>query len=155
MQQLGDHDTVFPLHEDCLKISRRAIKHLIPTTLGSRPSASCLSILNSILQSRFRDNAKSTKPSDLVARNDLFDLCTATDLNGPRSVVGLSLLEWWASDYEVHDSDFIIAHELTCGRNFTQIQQTCRTSVLVFSNYSRIPAPLTLAHHRVHCLPKN
>jgi hypothetical protein len=41
----------------------------------------------------------------------LFDLCTATDLSGPRSVVGLSLLEWWASDYEVHDRDFIIVHE--------------------------------------------
>jgi hypothetical protein len=155
MQQLGDHDTVFPLHEDCLQISRRAIKHLIPTTLGSRPSASCLSILNSILQSRFRDNARSAKPSDLVARNDLFDLCTATDLNGPRSVVGLSLLEWWASDYEVHDRVFIIVHKLTCGRNFTQIQQTCRTSVPAFFTYSMTPAPLTLAHRRVRCLPKN
>lgn len=100
MQQIGQHDTIFPLHEDCLQISRRAIEHSSPVT-PDVPTPSSLSILNTMLQNRYRHNAKTTKDSDLIARNDLFDLCTATDINGARSIVGLSLLEWWAGDYEV------------------------------------------------------
>lgn len=106
MQQIDEHDTIFPLHEDCLQISRRAINHLKPAALDARELPT-LSTLNTILQCRYRDNVKRTKPDELIARNDLFDLCTATDTNGPRSVIGLSLLEWWAGGYEVRSSTSI------------------------------------------------
>lgn len=102
MQQLGEHDTIFPLHEGCLQISRRAIDHVKPASPAAQ-NVSSLSILNNILQSRYRNNANCTKSNDLIARNDLFQLCAATDSTGPRSVVSLSLLEWWAGDYEVRN----------------------------------------------------
>lgn len=105
MQQISDHDTVFALHESCLQISRHAIDHFKPVAPAGQELSS-LSILNSILQSRYRENAKRTKQNDLVGRNDLFKLGTATDTNGPRSVIGLSLLEWWAGEYEVRSSDW-------------------------------------------------
>ncbi|KAF1927976.1 uncharacterized protein M421DRAFT_421180 [Didymella exigua CBS 183.55] len=100
MQQAQDYDTVFPLHEDCLQISRRVIDHLQPVASDGQ-SRSSLSILNEILQSRFRQNAKRARSDSLIARNDLLDLCTATDMNGPRSVIGLSLLEWWEGLFDV------------------------------------------------------
>lgn len=100
MQQVHGHDTLFALHEECLHIGRRAIEHYNLASLDA-PATSSLSILNTLLQDRYRDQAKSTRSNDLIASNDLFDLCTATETGGPRSVVGLSLLEWWASDYEV------------------------------------------------------
>lgn len=99
MQQVNDYDTVFALHEACLQISRRAINETKPVMMDSQNSSS-LSILNQILQTHYRLNAEPpTKP--LIVRNDLFDLSTATDAYGPRSVVGLSLLEWWGGEYEV------------------------------------------------------
>jgi hypothetical protein len=100
MQRVQDFDTVFPLHEDCLQISRRVIDNLQPVTPDGQYRSS-LSILNEILQSRYRNNAKRAGPDSLIARNDLFDMCTATDTNGPRSVIGLSLLEWWEGLYDV------------------------------------------------------
>jgi hypothetical protein len=100
MEQIGNYDTVFPLHESCLEISRRAIDHLKPAVTDSSELSS-LAVLNKMLQSRYRDNAKRGKANDRVARNDLLGLCTGSDMDGPRSVVGLSLLEWWAGDYEV------------------------------------------------------
>lgn len=100
MQQIEDYDTIFPLHEDCLQISRRAIDYLQPV-LTHGESLSSLSILNRILQSRYCKNARQSKHDSLVARNDLLELCTATDKDGPRSVVALSLLQWWGGEYEV------------------------------------------------------
>ncbi|KAJ4986271.1 hypothetical protein SVAN01_08206 [Stagonosporopsis vannaccii] len=112
MQQLEAHDTIFPLHEDCLQISRRAIDNLKPATPATQ-HVSSLSILNTILQSRFRNNTKCTRYNDLIARNDLFQLCTATDSTGPRSVVGLSLLEWWAGGYEKFYTDPVNVPDIT------------------------------------------
>lgn len=103
MQQIEDHDTIFPLHEDCLRISQHAVDSLNPVTRGDQEKSS-LSILNTILQSRYCKNARHTKHDSLVARNDLLNLCTATDTNGPRSVVGLSLLQWWGGEYEVRSN---------------------------------------------------
>ncbi|KAJ8116451.1 hypothetical protein OPT61_g2139 [Boeremia exigua] len=104
MQQIDQHDTVLPLHEDCLQISRRAIDRVKPT-MPDAHTVSSLSILNTMLQSRYRDNGKYTTSNDTVARNDLFNLCAATETNGPRSVVGLSLLDWWAGAYEKFYTD--------------------------------------------------
>lgn len=106
MQRIEDYDIVFPLHEDCLQISRRVIDHLKLVAPDGRDPSS-LSILNTMLQSRYQRNAKRARPDSLVARNDLFELCTATDTIGPRSVVGLSLLEWWAGAYEVSCKDLL------------------------------------------------
>lgn len=100
MQQIQDYDTVFALHEGCLQISRRVIEHLQPVTPGVRRRSS-LSILNQILQSRFRRNARCAISKSPIAKNDLFDLCIATGTNGARSVVSLSLLEWWEGLYDV------------------------------------------------------
>lgn len=108
MQRVEDHDTVFPLHEDCLQISRRAIDQLKPVAPDGQGFPS-LSILNTMLQSRYRRNANRASPDDFIARNDLFDLCTATDAHGPRSVIGLSLLEWWAGSYEVSSNHLALS----------------------------------------------
>lgn len=113
MQQLEDYDTIFPLHEDCLHISRRAIDHLEPVAPGAQ-AVSSLSILNKMLQTRYRHNGTCSRTSDAVARNDLFQLCTATTTSGPRAVVSLSLLEWWAGEYEVRQLCARGIPRLTC-----------------------------------------
>ncbi|KAF2630999.1 hypothetical protein BU25DRAFT_418650 [Macroventuria anomochaeta] len=131
MQQINNHDSIFPLHETCLQISRCAIDHLRPVALGSHEPSS-LSILNTMLQSRYRKSSKRTKHDDLIAKNDLFDLCTATDTNGPRSVVGLSLLEWWAGGYEKFYTDPVnVPNITTCVLDLLQnttAPKACRQS---------------------------
>lgn len=107
MQRIQDYDTVFPLHEDCLHISRRVIDCLQPATHHGQIRSS-LSILNEILQSRYRHNIKAARSDDLITRNDLFGLSTATDTTGPKSVVGLSLLEWWEGLYDVSSHTLIL-----------------------------------------------
>lgn len=100
MQRIQDYDTIFALHEDCLQLSRRVIEHLRPVTPDGLDRSS-LSILNEILQSRYRNNAKCVSPDNLIANNDIFNLNTATETNGPRSVISLSLMEWWEGLYDV------------------------------------------------------
>ncbi|UPX18770.1 uncharacterized protein EKO05_0009061 [Ascochyta rabiei] len=112
MQQIGNYDTVFPLHENCLQISRRVIDQFKPM-IESDDGLSSLSTLNKMLQSRYRQNARCTNDNSIVAKNDLFDLCTATGTHGPRSVVGLSLLEWWEGAYEKFYTDPINIPTLT------------------------------------------
>ncbi|KAF9694737.1 hypothetical protein EKO04_007552 [Ascochyta lentis] len=112
MQQIGSYDTVFPLHEDCLQISCRVIDQLKPIAKDN-DGFSSLSALNKMLQSRYRLKAQCTKEDSIIARNDLFDLCTVTGINGPRSVVGLSLLEWWAGEYEKFYTDPVNVPNLT------------------------------------------
>ena len=121
MQQIGKHDTAFPLHEDCLQISCRVIDHVRSTEVKGQDRSS-LAILNKILQSRYRSNVLQLKTSDLIARNDLFDLCTATETNGPRSVVSLSLLEWWGGEYEVSCEFCPNTSSSRIRRSSTQIQ---------------------------------
>lgn len=121
MQNIGNHDTTFPLHEDCLQISCRLIDHVKSTEVKEQDRPS-LAILNNILQSRYQSNVLKSKSNDLIARNDLFDLCTATDTNGPRSVVSLSLLEWWGGEYEVSCKHSPDTPSSRIHRSFTQIQ---------------------------------
>jgi hypothetical protein len=100
MQRIEDYDTVFALHEDCLQISRRVIEYLQPVELDGQ-NRSSLSILNEILQSRYRKNAQRANPNSRIENNDLFDMCIATETNGPKSVISLSLHEWWEGLYDV------------------------------------------------------
>lgn len=100
MRRIQDYDTVFALHEDCLQISRRVIEYLQPVTPDGQHRSS-LSILNEMLQSRYRKNAHRASPDSLIENNDLFSMCIATKTSGPRSVISLSLLEWWEGLYDV------------------------------------------------------
>jgi hypothetical protein len=98
--QIDDHDTIFPMHEHCLQIARRAIDSVV-STVDVGQDTSSFTVLNKVLQSRYRDRAGRSKADDLITRKDLLNLCTSTSTEGPRGVIGLSLLEWWAGDYEV------------------------------------------------------
>lgn len=52
-------------------------------------------------------------------RNDLFDLCSTSDLYGPRSVLAMNNLEWWAGDYEASFNTPFPIDSLTSSRNST------------------------------------
>jgi hypothetical protein len=100
MQRIGDYDTVFALHEHCMQICLRVIEYHQPVAPTGQYRSS-LSILNKILQTRYRKNAQRASPDSGIENNDLFDLCIATETNGPRSVISLSLHEWWEGLYDV------------------------------------------------------
>ena len=92
-----DADTLIPLHDACINISCRVIEYLHAKRMDSGP-ISALSVLNRLLQDRFRSNAHAS----FEMRNDLFTLCATSEKYGPRSVMALNKLEWWGGEYEVH-----------------------------------------------------
>ncbi|KAH6614020.1 hypothetical protein C7974DRAFT_69037 [Boeremia exigua] len=143
MQPVAEHDTIFPLHDDCLQICRRAIDCLKPS-LPDAQKVSSLSILNTVLQTRYRNNVKCTKTNDIIARNDLFHLCAATETNGPRSVVGLSLLDWWAGAYEKFYTDPVKVPSMTSSV-LTSLQDTAASTACQKSYHlNSFPAPSAL-----------
>lgn len=93
----SDADTLIPLHDACIDISCRVIEHSHARQMESERDPA-LAILNHLLQDRFRGNSHAS----FEKRNDLFNLCAASDGYGPRSVMALTKLEWWGGEYEVH-----------------------------------------------------
>jgi hypothetical protein len=101
LEYIPDHDTLFPLHDSCIAIAEAVItQHRTkqPDFLG----LSNLAILNQLLQSRYRKSWSAAEDfPQRCTNNDLFDLCSNSETYGPRSVVALTLLEWWHGDFEV------------------------------------------------------
>lgn len=89
-------DTLIPLHDACIDISCRAIESR-QNKSSSAKWKPALSVLNLLLQHRFRLKARST----FETRNDLLNLCKLHDHYGARSVLALSKVEWWGGVYEV------------------------------------------------------
>ncbi|KAF1846506.1 uncharacterized protein K460DRAFT_281861 [Cucurbitaria berberidis CBS 394.84] len=100
LRDVSDTDTLLPLHEACMDISCRVIEHCHAKRMHTEP-ISALAVLNCLLQERFRSNAHAS----FEMRNDLLDLCTASEKYGPRSVMALTKLEWWGGEYEKFYTD--------------------------------------------------
>lgn len=91
--------SLFALHEACIEISCKAIDRSRSRLdeLGEKPS---LAVLYQLLSARFlRRHTHRNSEDDTV--NDLFDLCRASSLYGPRSVLALTKLEWWNGQHDV------------------------------------------------------
>ena len=101
LEYIPGHDTLFPVHDSCLAIAEAVITH----HRAKRPDLherSNLAILNELLQARYRKRWGEAKDfPERWTNNDLFDLSSNSETWGPRSVVALTLLEWWHGDFEV------------------------------------------------------
>ncbi|KAG9194726.1 hypothetical protein G6011_04761 [Alternaria panax] len=98
-----NHGTLFPLHEQCIVTSCRAIDHHYSARreVESKPT---LKILYQLLSARFNQRKCCTdKPYE--TSNDIFDLCSSPSEYGPRSVLALSRLEWWGGKYDKFYTD--------------------------------------------------
>jgi hypothetical protein len=90
---------LFPLHEACMSIGCSAIDH-IQSKSNTIQRAPALDILTSLINTRFKSRCRRV---DLTTgtQYDIFDLCTCSNLYGPRSVLALARLEWWGGEYDV------------------------------------------------------
>ncbi|KAJ4368387.1 hypothetical protein N0V83_006744 [Neocucurbitaria cava] len=104
----SDADTLFPLHDVCIKISCRIIDNSKAnrTDIAQLPA---LTVLNRVLQTRFRANAHA--PFEM--RNDILDLCAIWEEYLPRSVIGLTKLEWWGGEYEKYYANPLNVPDIT------------------------------------------
>ncbi len=106
MKHIDGCDTVLPLHESCLRIGCSVIdyhRYFETSTMNVKDYEPHHTRLNRILQVRFRDHMRTIETSDKFTERDLFDLYSASDTEGPRSVLGLSIQGWLAKDYEVSE----------------------------------------------------
>ncbi|CAO2654973.1 Nn.00g117060.m01.CDS01 [Neocucurbitaria sp. VM-36] len=103
-----DADTLFPLHDVCIDLSRRVIENLYTRRIYAQ-RVSALAVLNNLLQSRFRSNAHAP----FETRNDILDICTVLDKYGSRSVMALTKLEWWGGEYEKFYTDPLHVSDIT------------------------------------------
>lgn len=99
MSRQSPGHTLFPLHDVCLDMCRRAIsdyqmKHV--DIIQERD----LTILTRLLNGRFRHRQMQSNVPD-GETNDLFNLCTISETYGPQSVLAMSRLGWWGGEYEV------------------------------------------------------
>lgn len=94
-----DHGSLFPLHEACISISCHAIDHHLSKSNGG-DHKHALELLSRLLNNRLTEqNCSPFKEHGAV--KDIFDLSSRSSLYGPRSVLGMTRLEWWASEYDV------------------------------------------------------
>ena len=95
----SDHGSLFPLHEACIGISCHAIDHHLSKQNDGDPKHA-LELLSGLLNTRLTEQNCSPFKEYGTAK-DIFDLSSRSSLYGPRSVLGMTRLEWWASDYDV------------------------------------------------------
>ncbi|KAL6710348.1 hypothetical protein ACN47E_009294 [Coniothyrium glycines] len=89
--------TLFPLHEVCLDICRRAIdSHQMKQSRTAIPN---LTVLTELLNTRF-DYRHVHAGTSTSKKNDLFNLCASQDMFGPQSVLAMSRIEWWGREFE-------------------------------------------------------
>jgi hypothetical protein len=101
LEYIPKHGTLFPLHDSCIAVGEAVITHF----RAKRPDIlelSNLAILNELLQARFSKIRQVGQDFyQNCANNDLLDLCSNSNIYGPRSVVALTLIEWWRGEFEV------------------------------------------------------
>lgn len=94
-----DRGSLFPLHEACIDTSCRAIEHhLIKRNDQDRKPA--LEVLSRLLNTRLSEQNCSPFKEPGTTK-DIFDLSSRSSIYGPRSVLGINRLEWWAGEYDV------------------------------------------------------
>jgi hypothetical protein len=91
--------TLFPLHDLCIEISCRAIDDMSSWREDIRHQPS-IAVLCDLLNRHWKDRRKRLTLSDGTA-NDIFGLCTYSKAYGPCSVLAMTRVEWWASEYDV------------------------------------------------------
>ncbi|KAE8865802.1 hypothetical protein PTNB29_02949 [Pyrenophora teres f. teres] len=98
-----DHGSLFPLHEACIDTSCRAIDHHLQKC-NNEDRKPALELLSCLLNTRLSEqNCSLFNGSDIV--KDIFGQSSRSSVYGPRSVLGLTRLEWWAGEYDRFYSD--------------------------------------------------
>lgn len=116
------YDTMIPLHDACIDIACRVIENRPACRIDDEANISSLEYLHRLLQDLFHNK----EWEDSEARNDLLELCTSSNMYGPRSVMGLGRLEWWGGQYEVWYNPIVIeAHRHRSG--LTSYRSSTRT----------------------------
>ncbi|KAA8622736.1 hypothetical protein PtrSN002B_011443 [Pyrenophora tritici-repentis] len=93
-----DHGSLFPLHEACIDTSCRAIDHHL-SRRNNEDRKPALEFLSRLLNTRLsQQNSSTLNGNDMV--KDIFDQSSRSSLYGPRSVLGMTRLEWWAGEYD-------------------------------------------------------